>query len=187
MLWSQAQQRKQRPWEESARVPLLIRLPGSMGIRPQRLAATINTEDIMPTLLGLCQVTVPKTVEGYDFGPAMRGGADPSEGATIVRCLSPFGEFTRQRGGREYRAIRTAQYTYVRDLAGPWLFYDNTVDPYQMRNLVGEKAFERVQSDLDAALRKKLGEQGDRFLPGPSYLKQWGYRVGPDETMPYKP
>ena len=129
MLRSQDQQRKQRPWEESARVPMLFRLPASLGIPPRRLAATINTEDIMPTLLGLCGKPIPKSVEGLDFSGALRGGADPSGGATLVRCISPFGEFTRSHGGREYRAVRTSQHTYVRALDGPWLLYDNTADP----------------------------------------------------------
>ena len=42
MLWSQNQQRKQRPWEESARVPMLFRVPASSNIMPRRLAATIR-------------------------------------------------------------------------------------------------------------------------------------------------
>ena len=187
MLWSHDQQRKQRPWEESARVPMLLRLPASLGIRPQRLAATINSEDVMPTLLALCGVPVPKTVEGLDFSGVMRGGADPSGGATVLRCISPFGEFLRARGGREYRALRTARHTYVRDLRGPWLLYDNTADPYQLDNLAGQPAHAALQAGLDALLRKKLAAQRDDFRPGPESVAKWGYTVDADETVPYRP
>jgi arylsulfatase A-like enzyme len=187
MLWSQHQQRKQRPWEESARVPMLFRVPASRGIQPQRVAAPLNSEDVMPTLLGLCGLAVPKSVEGFDFSGAMRGGSDPSGGATIVRCVSPFGEFVRQRGGREYRALRSARYTFVRDLKGPWLFYDNEADPYQLTNLVGKAEYAERQDMLDALLKRKLAEQHDEFRSGPEYIAKWGYKVDATETVPYRP
>lgn len=187
MLWSQNQQRKQRPWEESARVPMLFRVPASLGVKPHRSSATMNTEDVMPTLLGLCGAAVPKSVEGFDFTGAMRGGADPSGGATILRCISPFGEFTRKRGGKEYRAVRTAKHTYVSDLDGPWLLYDNVADPYQSTNLVGQAAHIGLRAELDTLLKKKLAEQRDAFLPGPDYIRQWGYKVDANETAVYAP
>ncbi len=187
MLWSQDQQRKQRPWEESARVPMLLRPTVSLGIKPHRIAATLNTEDVMPTLLGLCGRPVPPSVEGLDFTGAMHGGVDPSGGATVLRCISPFGEFTRRRGGREYRAVRTAQHTYVRDLQGPWLLYDNADDPYQLVNLVGRPGQVKLQERLDALLTDKLKQQHDEFLPGPDYITRWGYKVDADETVRYQP
>ena len=141
----------------------------------------------MPTLLGLCGQTIPKSVEGFDFTGAMRGGADPSGGATVLRCLSPFGEFIRKRGGREYRAVRTAQHTYVRDLNGPWLLYDNNADPYQLTNLVAQPTQAKLQTRLESLLKKKLSAQHDAFRPGSAYIKQWGYTVDADGTVPYQP
>lgn len=187
MLGSQSQQRKQRPWEESARVPMLFRLPPTMGIAPRRLQATINTEDVMPTLLSLCRVAIPKSVEGFDFAEVMRGKKDPSGGATVLRCVTPFGEYMRRNGGREYRAVRTAQYTYVRDLKGPWLLYDNVADPYQLHNLVDDPAKADLKRTMDALLSKKLAEQNDVFRPGPEYIRQWGYTVDANESVPYTP
>ena len=187
MLWSQDRQRKQWPWEESVRAPLLIRLPASFDIKPQRLQATINSEDIMPTLLSLCGRPIPKSVEGFDFSGAMRGGADPSGGATVVRCISPFGEFSRRNGGREYRAVRTTKYTYVRDLNGPWLLYDNQADPDQLHNLVDQPMHAELQTAMELLLKTKLAEQHDDFRPGPEYVKKWGYNVDSNETVPYTP
>jgi len=187
MLWAHDQQRKQRPWEESVRVPMLFRLPPSLGIKAQRLAATINTEDVMPTLLSLCGKPIPSSIEGLDFAGAMRGGVDPSGGATIARCISPFGEFIRKRGGREYRAVRSAHYTYVRDLNGPWLLYDNQSDPHQMQNLVGQPAHAKLQAEMEDLLAKKLKAQNDEFRPGPKYIEKWGYKVDAEGTVPYRP
>jgi arylsulfatase A-like enzyme len=187
MLGSQDQQRKQRPWEESARVPMLFHLPPSFAVPPRHLTATINTEDVMPTLLRLCDLPVPNSVEGFDFSTAIRGGADPSGGATVIRCIAPFGEFVRRRGGREYRAVRTVTHTYVRDLNGPWLLYDNEADPYQLNNRVGKSDAAVLQASLEALLKKKLSEQHDEFLPGPEYVKKWHYKVDENETVVYRP
>mgnify|MGYP000511731559 CR=1 FL=1 len=166
---------------------MLLRLPASFGIAPQRLAATINSEDVMPTLLSLAGVAVPKSVEGLDFTGAMRGGKDPSDGGTVLRCISPFGEFTRSRGGREYRALRTAQHTYVRALDGPWLLHDNEADPYQTNNLAGLSAYQSLQQKLDARLKEKLAAQRDDFRPGPEYIRRWNYTVDTNETAVYRP
>ena len=141
----------------------------------------------MPTLLGLCGQPIPKTVEGFDFGGYLRGGRDPSGGATIIRCLSPFGEFTRPKGGREYREVRTARYSYARDLNGPWLLYDNEKDPWQLDNLVGKPAQATLQAEMDALLKRKLAEQHDEFLPGADYIAKWGWKVDAKGTMPYTP
>jgi arylsulfatase A-like enzyme len=193
MLWSHDQQRKQRPWEESVRVPMLFRVPagvaaaGAAAIKPHRTAAAINTEDVMPTLLSLCGRPVPKSIEGLDFDGAMRGGPDPSGGATVARCVSPFGEYARRRGGREYRAVRTAKHSYVRGLDGPWLLYDNAADPSQLNNLVGQPAHAALQADMEALLTAKLAAQHDDFRPGPEYVKKWGYKVDADETVRYTP
>lgn len=187
MLWSQNLQRKQKPWEESARVPMLMRLPASFGIKPQRLAATINTEDVMPTLLSLAGVPIPQSVEGLNFTAAMRGGKDPSDGGTVLRCISPFGEYARRNGGREFRALRTARHTYVRALDGPWLLYDNEADPYQTNNLIGVSAYAPLQARLEAQLKEKLAAQRDRFRPGPEYIRHWNYQVDTNETAVYLP
>ena len=186
MLRSLGEQRKQRPYEESARVPMLFRLPARLGIAPRRVDGTINTEDVMPTLLGLCGIPVPKTVEGFDFTGYLRGGADPSGGVAVISCASPFGEFTRGIGGREYRALRTGRYTYARDLNGPWLLFDREKDPDQLANLAGRPEHAELQARLEAQLQRKLADAHDDFRPGHEYIAKWGYQVDANGTVPYK-
>jgi arylsulfatase A-like enzyme len=177
--------RKQKPYEESVRVPLLFRLPSRLGVKAKRVDATINTEDVMPTLLGLCDVAAPKSVEGFDFTNYLRGGPDPSGGAAVIQCPSPFGEYTRASGGKEYRGIRTKRFTYVRDLSGPWLLYDNEKDLYQLENVVGRPDYAREQARLDTELKRKLTAAQDDFRPGADYLAKWNYQVNATGTMPY--
>ena len=135
----------------------------------------------------MCGQPVPASVEGFDFSGYLRGGADPSGGATIIRCISPFGEYNRLKGGKEYREVRSARYTYARDLQGPWLLYDNEKDPWQLDNLVGKPESAKVESELDALLKRKLAEQHDDFRPGTEYIAKWGYKVDAHGTAPTAP
>ena len=141
----------------------------------------------MPTLLGLCGVAIPKSVEGLDYSGYFRGGNRPGDNATVVLCAAPFGEWERRVGGKEYRGVRTARYTYVRDLNGPWLLFDDEVDPYQTNNLVNLPSRRRLQSEMDAMLESKLKERADEFRPGADYIAKSGYQVNANGTVPYAP
>ena len=215
MLGSQGEQRKQRPWDESIRVPFLIHWP-RLTKEGRTVATPIGTPDIMPTLLGLAGVEIPPTVEGTDFSAHLRGGpafAKASAGmeAALIACYTPFGEWQRVKGGREYRGIRTARHTFVRSLEGPalakasaglpaealakagqslgegrpWLLYDNESDPYQQKNLCNLPEHAALQRELDALLQAKLRQAHDDFQPGAVYLKKWNYAVDKTGTMPY--
>ena len=182
MLGSQGMDKKQKPYEESIRVPFLMRYP---GMDAAELDALIDLPDIMPTMLGLCGLPIPSTVEGIDFSAYLQGGPDPSDGAALLQCPHPFGQWWTGTGGRSYRGLRTRRYTYVRALEGPWLLYDNEADPFQQDNLVGQPGQQDLLDELDAALTHRLAEANDSFLPGPAYLERWGYQVDARGTVPY--
>ncbi|MCL5097408.1 MAG: sulfatase [Candidatus Omnitrophica bacterium] len=187
LLGAHGQRKKQQPYDESIRVPLLLRWPDGLGTGPRKFDALVNSEDLMPTILGLCGLTIPKPVEGLDFSAYIRGGPNPSDGAALISCVGPFGEWTRKIGGREYRGIRTLRYTYVRDLNGPWLLFDNQEDPWQLNNLVGHADRIELQAELEALLRRKLVESHDEFRHADYYIRQWNYHVDASGTVPYSP
>ena len=185
MLGSQGEVKKQRPWEESIRVPFLLRWPQRFGREGRAVEGLLDTPDILPTLLSLSDIPIPETVEGRDFSATIEGGQDPSGGAALIYCPHPFGQFLREDGGREYRGLRTISHTYARDLNGPWLLYDNDNDPFQLNNLVNRAELQALQADLDALLNKKLADRGDEFLPGESYIQKWNYTLDRTGTVPF--
>jgi len=186
MLYSQGQIRKQRPYDESIRVPFLLRYPAGLGREGRRVDWPINAPDIMPTLLGLSGLEIPTGVEGEDFSGALRGGNPPRVEGALLACVAPFGEWTREHGGREYRGVRTQRHTYVRDRKGPWLLFDNEADPYQTRNLCGTPEGAEIQADLDKMLARILERRGDTFEPGEVYIRQRGYTVDASGTVPIR-
>ncbi|MFI4912392.1 MAG: sulfatase [Sedimentisphaeraceae bacterium JB056] len=193
MLGSHGFEKKQKPWEESIRVPFLLRLPAKFGVDAKECDAPVDAPDIMPTLLSLCDIEVPESVEGYDYSDYIQGkGADPSGGASFLACYHCFGQWRKGMdggfygiNGREYRGIRTNRYTYVRTLDGPWLLYDNQKDPYQLTNLIDDEDFSDVSNKLDCELDRKLTERGDEFLPGMEYIRKFGYEIDEFGTVPY--
>lgn len=187
MLGSQGQQRKQRPWDESILVPLLLHDPAALGRRGRSVSVPLNAPDVMPTLLGLCGLPIPKGVEGADLSGTLTGNAPRPVEAALIACYTPFGEWQRAAGGREYRGIRTERHTYVRDRRGPWLLYDNRDDPYQLRNLVDEPDQAALRAHLEETLARLLKAQRDEFLPGPEYIAKWGWTVDRTGTAPSGP
>ena len=185
MLGSQGAYKKQQPYEESIRVPMLLKLAKDNNGTPGKKRVVINSEDILPTLLGLSSIDIPSSVEGTNYSRLIENNEDDLNSAALIRCIQPFGQWGRNRGGREFRGLRTTKYTYTRDLNGPWLLYDNETDPFQENNLIGKPKYAALQERLDSSLTQKLIAAKDEFLPGPEYIKRWGYQVDSTGTIPY--
>jgi arylsulfatase A-like enzyme len=185
MLYSHGYQKKQQPWDESICIPFLLRYPALLGTQGRKLDVPINAPDVMPTVLGLSGLPVPETVEGMDFSDVLTRKIPAPEYAALISCPAPFGQWKRARGGREYRGVRTARYTYCRDRTGPWLLFDNMKDPYQLNNLCNAREHAALQEELDAMLARKLAATNDGFLSGWDYIRKWGYEVDASGTVPY--
>ncbi len=176
MLYSHGHTKKQKPWEESVRVPFMVRYPAAHGRKGKEVDMPINTPDIMPTLLGLSGIGIPESVEGRDFSGVIKGTESPDNDAALISCPVPFHQWGYRRGGREYRGVRTRRYTYTRDLNGPWLLYDNKMDPHQLKNLCNDPEYAQVQKKLEKMLTAKLKDTNDEFRPGPEYMAMWNYK-----------
>ncbi|MFN7922606.1 MAG: sulfatase [Bryobacteraceae bacterium] len=170
MLQSQGLHHKQQPWEESLRVPFLIRYPRLLGRKRRTSITPIDAPDIFPTLAGLAGLGRIESAQGTDYAPLIRGERkDEAEPAALLNLPASF-SVVRRQGFAEYRGVRTPRHTYVRSIHGPWLLYDNHKDPLQKRNLVGkDHGLEaRMERKLEALLRRA----GDEFLPGARYVEQ---------------
>jgi len=173
MCQSQGLDTKLFPWEESVRVPFLLRWP-QLNKGGTENPVPIDAPDVMPTLLGLCGLPVPASVEGTDWSPFIRGEQKPTgEEAAFLIMPAEFTQLLRH-GMKAYRGLRTSRVTYVRNSDGPWLLYDNKADPYQMNNLIGKPGHAQLQTRMEALLQSRLDKMRDEFLEGSVYIKRAG-------------
>ena len=174
MMLSQGLTTKLHPWDESIRVPFLVRYPHKLGTKGRTMRTPLNSPDIFPTLLGLAGIPIPGSVEGADHSGIMTGSPEPTgDRGTLVSLPVPITE-ARRYGFAEYRGLRTPRHTYVRSIRGPWLLYDNQTDPYQMHNLIGKSEAKETQTRLDRELDAELKRRKDDFLPAAEYMQRAG-------------
>jgi arylsulfatase A-like enzyme len=172
------------PWDESIRVPFIIRLPHVIPAR--RASFPISTIDLMPTLLSLCGLPIPAECEGVDCSPFIIGDAEGAPRSVLITNPCPTTVLDSRgddmvptfRGKRmEYRGVRTMTHTYVETIDEPWLLFDNVVDPYQMENLIERPAVRSIQSALASMMRNHLANIHDDFLSKERYYEQFGLHV----------
>ena len=162
MMGSHGHMAKQMPHEESCRVPFMVRLPELKG-RGKASDTLFASVDIYPTLCGLAGIPVPKHCSGRDFSGMMRGDSKFKE-SEMVFLMNDQGPANRQEVNvQTYRGIRTRTHTYAVQLDGRWFLYDNTADPYQMKNLVKDPANKKLIEKFDAALIAWSKSTGDTF------------------------
>ena len=82
MLGQHGRFEKHCGYEEAIRSPLLVRAPG-VGT-PGQTPAMVEFIDIAPTLLELCEIAVPASVQGRSLVPVLRRATDEHRAAVFV-------------------------------------------------------------------------------------------------------
>jgi arylsulfatase A-like enzyme len=136
-------------FEESLRVPLLIRWPGVVNPGVEITNAVSNL-DTFAAVLGMLRVPKPRgwKQEGIDFSPLLRGEAMLSRAAI-------FGQYDLHNGGLAYlRMIRTEEWKLVRHYFTSGLdeLYDLKDDPGETRNVYDRIDLEAVRNQLQKRL-----------------------------------
>ena len=157
MLGSQGARLKRKPWEESIRVPCILRYPEK--IKPGRVAdALISHVDFAPTLLGLCGVSVPGEMQGKNLADLVLGRTEQGPDEVLLQIFVPFaGDGTP----KPWRGLRTDQYMYARTESDPWLLYDLKADPFELTNLIGDPSRADLLKRLDARLSNAMKRAED--------------------------
>lgn len=129
-------------YEESIRMPLLVRGPGiAAGVVDERLVSNI---DLAPTFAELAGVEPPPFVDGRSLVPLLRGERPPAwRDATLVATFERRPERRREKAidptkNPRFEALRTADRLYVEYATGERELYDLRADPNQLENLAGE-------------------------------------------------
>lgn len=139
------------PYEESIRVPLVVRDPrlpaARRGRARQELALNI---DVAPTLVAAAGQPVPSGMQGRDLSPLYLSGRAP---AWRDEFFYEHPTITRRERIPSSRAVVRRDWKYVEwPEYGYRQLFDLRVDPGEVRNLVDEPAYARRASQLNATL-----------------------------------
>ncbi|MDP9380112.1 MAG: sulfatase [Chloroflexota bacterium] len=143
---------KTTAYEETIRVPLLVRGPGvPRGISRSQMALN---NDFAPTFARLAGVRPPTFVDGRSLSPLLSASRPASWRNTLLvehRRSANEGPFARLVP--DYDAVRTANHLYVEYENGARELYDLSSDPYELRNRhrsAGTDLKRSLASQLDA-------------------------------------
>jgi len=171
-------------------VALLIRLPGMEGGRVH--SEMISNVDVMPTLLELLGLRVPRNIQGRSFGSLLAGEMYKPREAI-------FAEKTYHTYYDPMRAIRTARWKLIANFENapfqetspdydnnaksyveiakarptpshihpPLELYDLAADPWEQHNLADQPEHATLRDRLIRSLRRWMEETGDPLLDGP--------------------
>lgn len=166
--------RKCFPFEGSARIPLMINGPQSMGFKPEQVCdRPVCLEDIMPTVLELAGCPEPSSVDGRSLVPWLRGEGDSGwreylhgEHATCYH----------KEQANHYLTDGREKYVWMTEL-GTELLFDLRHDPKELRNLAALPAHAQRTAMWRGRLIEELRGRPEGFTDGVNLLSGRPYEA----------
>src|SRR5712692_7193109 len=167
MLGSHGLRLKRKPWEESIRVPGIVRYPRQ--VKPRRQENVLFSHiDFAPTLLALCGASIPAGMQGRDLSGVVLGKTHRGPDSAFFQIFGPYQGDGTPDG---WRGVRTERYMYARYRSKPWVLYDLEKDPDELHNLSEDRASAGLLREMDQKLAAWMNQTGD------SWDFDWTYPV----------
>ena len=139
-------------YEESLRMPLVIRFPGR--IRPGSVSGDIVSNlDFAPTFLDAAGRGKPGAMQGRSFWPLLLGRAVAGWPASFYYH---YYEFPAVHMAKRHYGVRTRRYKLIHfyyDIDA-WELYDLEKDPLETNSVYADPAYAAVRRSLEAELRR---------------------------------
>ncbi|MCD6569810.1 MAG: sulfatase-like hydrolase/transferase [Deltaproteobacteria bacterium] len=149
MMWGEHRRHGIKyPYEESIRLPFIVRCPWlipDIGTRRSQMALNI---DIAPTLLDIAGVAIPSGMEGQSLVPILRDSEISGRNAWLLEYWKYYPE-----NFPSYFGVRTETHKYIEyeKTLKPELF-DLVNDPGEQHNLYGTPEGEKLLPELKKML-----------------------------------
>jgi arylsulfatase A-like enzyme len=155
--WLQGQHRipgdKFLPYEESLRVPFILRGPGVPA--GGKVAGQVSNIDFAATLLDVARAHAGRTQDGVSLVPTLRHPTRHPNKIVEIEAPQPLFEqdVPVNAWDRPWHGVRTERYTYVRYLeTGDEELYDRVKDPSELRSVAADPAYAKIKARLAARL-----------------------------------
>ena len=156
---------KRWAYEESMKMPLIIRWPGKIKAG-SRAKAMVQNIDYAPTFLDAAGVKPDWKVHGISFLPILTNGGNSPEN---WRDTLYYRYIDGGHGVAKHSAIRSEQYKLLyfdhprtpAEMASRWELFDLMADPQEMRNLAQNSAYSSKLEEMKASFWKTKEMYGD--------------------------
>jgi len=146
---------KQSIFEESARVPLIISVPGNAA-NGKASARPVELVSLHMTLTDLCGIEVDSKTQGHSMRPLVENPEAEWKHAAYsqVERRPPKNDPSPPVMGRSVRTNRW-RYTEWNEGAAGVELYDHNTDPEEMRNLANDTQYKSVVEELKTLLHRR--------------------------------
>ncbi|MBB1286414.1 sulfatase [Flavisolibacter sp. BT320] len=144
-------------YEESFRTPMVLCYPGV--VRPgTKTSALVMNLDIAPTVLEAAGVAVPKDMQGKSFLPLVRRKKAKGREALYYHYYE-----NGEHAVSPHFGISTGRYKLIRfyKRVESWELYDLKKDKGEMKNVYGQKGYEKITTRLKTQLTAMIEEYED--------------------------
>ncbi len=147
---------KRWPYEESIRIPFIVRHPRTISDPGRRASQMVLNIDLAPSLLDLAGLDAPQFMDGESFVPILRDARAPGRTAWMYEYFMDY-----PYAVPETRAVRTDRHKYVEyEGRRPAELFDLVADPKEMTNLYRTPEGQTLLPALKEALSRL--ERGER-------------------------
>lgn len=149
---------KRLMYEESLRIPLIIRYPEMIEAGTKNNELVLNI-DVAPTLIELAGAIVPGEMQGISLVPLLKNElVDWRESFMYEYFQEPYAPgFVTVAGVRNKRYKYIESPNIINDINE---LYDLEVDPGEMNNLINSPSHQSLKSEMITALKKLKIETG---------------------------
>jgi len=153
-------------YEESLRMPFMIRYPGK--IKPHTVSdGMILNVDFAPTFLQYAGVPVPPEIQGHSIVPLCEG-KKPADWRTSMYYR--YYHHPSEHSVNKHYGVRTDRYKliYFHDL-NEWELFDLKTDPHELKSVYADPKYADTVASLKKELdhlRKDLGDH-DQWVDKP--------------------
>ena len=145
-------------YEESLRVPLLIRYPGKIVAGSVSKDLVINA-DFAPTFLDYAGIPAPADVQGRSLRPILEGKA-PADWRKSV--YYHYYEFPQPHHVHPHYGVRTDRYKLINYYTlKEWELFDLQKDPHEMKSVYDDPNYAQVRGDMTKELKRLRSELKD--------------------------
>jgi N-acetylglucosamine-6-sulfatase len=173
-------------YEESMRMPFLIRYPKSIPAG-SRAGAIVENVDYGPTMLDFAGVKTPDMMQGRSFRTLCETGKEPD--GWKQEAYYRYWMHMAHHDNPGHVGIRTKTHKLIfyygcnykgqQQTPPGWELYDLKKDPTEVVNQYDNPAYAETVSDLKmrlAALRKRIGDTGEDFPAAEAIVREfWDY------------